>query len=40
MTDQTVHPAIPTLKRQLEAGAIERREFLRMASSIYGLPLY
>ena len=32
MTDQTVHPAIPSLKRQLAAGAIERREFLRSAT--------
>lgn len=32
MTDDTAHPAIPTLKHQLEAGAIERREFLRMAT--------
>ncbi len=32
MTDETVHPAVPALKRQLEAGAIDRREFLRSAT--------
>src|SRR5436305_8441035 len=32
MTDETVHPAVPVLKRQLAAGKLDRREFLRSAT--------
>jgi peptide/nickel transport system substrate-binding protein len=32
MTDDTVHPAIPALTRQLKAGKLDRREFLRSAT--------
>ena len=32
MTDERVHPAIPTLARQFKTGKIDRREFLRSAT--------
>src|SRR3954469_8606248 len=32
MTDDTVHPAIPSLQQQFKAGTIDRREFLRSAT--------
>ena len=32
MSDDREHPYIPTLKRQLAAGRVDRREFLRTAT--------